>query len=247
MPVPTSFDDLSATASSNSPQGSEPVGTQANEYIQAAFAFIKQLHDGFTPLGTLTAPTGTRLVLQQPAAPAGWTVDATSAFTDAAMRFNQSVTSGGTNAFSAINSGTVSFTTGGTALTTAQMPAHNHGVTDPGHAHANQISDPGHAHGISDPGHAHSGPPGGNFWSTAPGGSSLTFSSGSTTMYQAGGTGSSGTGIGIQGAVTNISMNILSNATGISTQNNGSGQAHTHAFAPNLNMKYADCIVAVKS
>lgn len=46
MPVPISFDDLSETPSANSPPGSEPVGTQANEYIQTAFAFIKQLVNG---------------------------------------------------------------------------------------------------------------------------------------------------------------------------------------------------------
>jgi microcystin-dependent protein len=46
MPVPSTFDDLSETASANSPAGSESVGTQANEYFQVAFAFIKQLVDG---------------------------------------------------------------------------------------------------------------------------------------------------------------------------------------------------------
>lgn len=38
-------------------------------------------------------------------------------------------------------------------LTTAQLPAHNHGVNDPGHNHT--ITDPGHTHGIVDPGHTH--------------------------------------------------------------------------------------------
>src|SRR5690349_16311849 len=46
MPVPTSFDDLSEPPSSNSPAGSETVGPQANDYLQAAFAFIRQLRDG---------------------------------------------------------------------------------------------------------------------------------------------------------------------------------------------------------
>jgi hypothetical protein len=35
--------------------------------------------------------------------------------------------------------------TGFTALSTSQMPAHSHGVNDPTHAHG--VSDPGHAHG----------------------------------------------------------------------------------------------------
>ena len=36
--------------------------------------------------------------------------------------------------------------TGFTALSTSQMPAHSHGVNDPTHAHG--VSDPGHAHAI---------------------------------------------------------------------------------------------------
>lgn len=41
------------------------------------------------------------------------------------------------------------------SLTVAQMPSHNHAVTDPGHTHV--INDPGHDHGVTDPGHQHSG------------------------------------------------------------------------------------------
>lgn len=46
MPVPGSFADISETPSSNSPQGSETVGTIMNQYIQQAYAFIKMLYDG---------------------------------------------------------------------------------------------------------------------------------------------------------------------------------------------------------
>lgn len=46
MPVPSSFSDISETPSSNSPQGSETVGTIMNQYIQQAYAFIKMLYDG---------------------------------------------------------------------------------------------------------------------------------------------------------------------------------------------------------
>lgn len=46
MPTPQSITDLSITAASNSPQGSENVGPTANTYIQAAFAFIAQLASG---------------------------------------------------------------------------------------------------------------------------------------------------------------------------------------------------------
>jgi microcystin-dependent protein len=40
-----------------------------------------------------------------------------------------------------------------TTLSVANLPAHNHAVTDPGHAHS--VIDPGHNHGTSDPGHGH--------------------------------------------------------------------------------------------
>lgn len=54
MPVPNLITDLSQTASSNSPAGTEPIGTNANEYIQAAFAFIRKVYDGvIVPLADL--------------------------------------------------------------------------------------------------------------------------------------------------------------------------------------------------
>lgn len=45
MPVPSSIDDLSTTASSNSPAGTEQVFPLNNDYIQTAFAFIALLRD----------------------------------------------------------------------------------------------------------------------------------------------------------------------------------------------------------
>lgn len=46
MPVPGLITDLSETPSSNSPIGTESVGTIMNQYIQAAYAFIRQIYDG---------------------------------------------------------------------------------------------------------------------------------------------------------------------------------------------------------
>lgn len=40
------------------------------------------------------------------------------------------------------------------ALVVAEIPSHNHALTDPGHTHA--VTDPGHDHGVTDPGHNHS-------------------------------------------------------------------------------------------
>ena len=107
-------------------------------------------------------------------------------------------------------------------LTTAQMPAHAHGVNDPTHAHG--VYDPGHGHGVNDPGDAHNydvPPP-------ATDGDAQGASSGASwldlTKYSTRTTYGSGTGIWISGSGTGIG--IYGAGTGISIQNNGSGQAH---------------------
>jgi hypothetical protein len=54
MPVPSAWTDISATASSNSPQGPETVGPNMNAYLQAAFAYCAQLYAGaMTPTAAL--------------------------------------------------------------------------------------------------------------------------------------------------------------------------------------------------
>ena len=111
--------------------------------------------------------------------------------------------------------------TGGAAtvvLTAAQMPAHNHPVSDPTHAHG--VSDPTHAHSVFDPGHAHSTNAGivNNASSTGGGAFPVTANVGGATINPAGtgiGIFASGTGIGIFGA-----------ATGVTTTNTGGGTAH---------------------
>lgn len=87
-------------------------------------------------------------------------------------------------------------------LTTAEMPTHNHTVSDPSHAHS--VYDPGHAHSINRE-------YGSNDALVAPG----QFSQMSTTPNGAGGTNGAGTGIGIYG-----------NYTGISLASAGSSAAH---------------------
>lgn len=248
MPVPTSISQLSQTPSSNSPLGTENVGTIMNQYIQAAFAFIAQLNASLNPTGTLTAPSGTRLVMQQPSAPAGWYVDPNAALSDCAMRFNQSAGIGGVNGWSSFfYGGAFNGTTSSTAITTAQMPSHNHGVNDPGHNHGTWLSDPGHGHGVSDPGHHHQPASGASFWTNA-GTSYIGQGSGNGAAIAEGTTSNVATGIGIQAAGSNISIGTYGAATGISTQYNGGNGGHTHTWSyGSTNMKYADCIVAVKS
>lgn len=100
-------------------------------------------------------------------------------------------------------------------LTTAQMPAHNHAVSDPGHAHS--VYDPGHAHSVYDPGHSHT-------YSQVTTANGQGSDIGTANNHRTGTTSASGTGIGIYAAVTGVS--IYSGATGISIANNGSGSAH---------------------
>jgi microcystin-dependent protein len=112
-------------------------------------------------------------------------------------------------------------------LSAAEMPVHNHGVSDPGHAHS--VYDPTHAHSVYDPSHQHP----------------LTdFQYDYTNAYwtprncdlvghtqpawpnggQAAPTSYATTGIGIYGAGTGIG--IYASGTGISTYNAGSNYGH---------------------
>jgi hypothetical protein len=96
-------------------------------------------------------PSGTVMLFAQTAAPTGWTKSTTH--NDKALRVvSGSASSGGSVAFTtAFASQAVSGTVGGTTLTTAQIPAHSHSVTDPGHSHStvwNIYSDQGYAPGI---------------------------------------------------------------------------------------------------
>lgn len=58
MPVPTTIADLSATAASNSPAGSDQVGTSLDDYLRAIQAIIKQESVATIDLSTKTI-TGT--------------------------------------------------------------------------------------------------------------------------------------------------------------------------------------------
>jgi len=187
-------------------------------------------------------PAGTVVVFYQAAAPTGWTQ--VTSQNDAALRVVSGTggTAGGTVGFttafaSQAVSGSVSISTatgtvGDTALTTAQLPAHSHGVTDPTHAHG--VYDPTHVHGL--PGNLVSG-------IGAPG----TGSVGQVGPI-GGPTYAAYTGIGIYGA-----------ATGISIQNTGSGATHAHSLtmdaqsgtftgtAINLAVKYINTIICSKN
>lgn len=106
------------------------------------------------------------------------------------------------------------------ALTQAQMPQHNHGVTDPGHTHG--ISDPGHTHGVTDPGHNHS-IYANYYFLSAQGSGTATPYCGPGQMVSTANL-AAATGISIQARATGITA--ASAATSITTQNAGTGNGH---------------------
>lgn len=79
--------------------------------------------------------SGTRLLFQQTAAPLGWTKESNATYNDSALRIvTGAASTGGADAFTTLF-GTAKSTAGFT-LTTNEIPAHAHGVTDPGHTHS---------------------------------------------------------------------------------------------------------------
>lgn len=119
-------------------------------------------------------------------------------------------------------------------LTAAQMPQHNHGVTDAGHTHT--ITDPGHVHVLTDPGHNHALTDPGHVhaisgFNTGPlNGAPMAASGARDAAYFSA---SNKTGITLSGASTGITMaakttGITANAvaTGITTQNAGTSGSH---------------------
>lgn len=242
MPVPSSFDDLSETPSSNSPAGSESVGTQANEYLQTAFAFIKQLVDGkLKPTATIdfNAQKLTNI------ANGDTTSSSKDALTGAQVRAlaykvgevrmwhgavaNIASTWGAGWQLADGTNGTANLkdrfivgagntyapnATGGNATNTLSV------ANMPSHNHG--INDPGHNHSVNDPGHGH----------TAIGGSFVVLGAAGGGNGLAGGGQSFSFPVGTNNANTGVSLNASgtggfnsASGTGISTQSNGSGAA----------------------
>lgn len=244
MPIPTNITDLSETASSNSPGGSEPLGTQANEYLQAAFAFIKQLADGngILPSGPLNMNAQQILNLLD------GVVSSTSAY---AVNARQLISycykvgevrmwsgaaaniaaiwgagwqladgSNGTpnlvNRFVVGGSGTypVGTTGGGTQNILSSANMPAHTHGINDPGHSHTVNDPGHSHAVNDPGHSHV-----ISSQNVTGGGALSSNGASGTVFSS--TNSSATGISVASAGSNVSANSAS--TGVTTQSAGSG------------------------
>ena len=65
MGVPATLADLDPIAANNSPSGSDPIGTNLDDYLRSHAALIKQV----------SFASGTRMPFAQAAAPTGWTQD----------------------------------------------------------------------------------------------------------------------------------------------------------------------------
>jgi hypothetical protein len=106
---------------------------------------VNQVNANATPLGTLTAPSGTRVLFQQASPPVGWSADTSAAMTDCTVRINSATAggTGGTAGWGTWNAQTLNINA--FTLSIAQLPAHTH--TDAGHTHG--VTDPTHTHGVA--------------------------------------------------------------------------------------------------
>jgi hypothetical protein len=223
MPVPSTWADIFTNAAQNSPQGSEPLGNQADDYIRQAFAFAKQLHDGWLAAdGTVkltgALDTGGFGVKNLPA-PVAATDAVTKSYVDTLVTATvphgtvvmwwgapNSVPAGwilcdgynGTpnllDRFPYGAGGSMGIAYGGNSFPVIST------AQMPVHTHV--VYDPGHAHGVYDGGHIHNAP---DVWTNQPGNQVGT---GSVQRNSAVGdnTTASLTGIGIYGSGTGISL-----------------------------------------
>lgn len=145
MPVPSSRTDLSASAGSNSPGGTEvPFPSNLKNYLRALSAFIRQNYDDILALQTSTAalrPSGEITMWSGSVAsiPSGWALcdgsNGTPNLRDrfvigAGSTYSPAATGGSANPSAASNGAhTHSGVTGSHTLTSAEMPAHTHGIS----------------------------------------------------------------------------------------------------------------------
>lgn len=231
---------------------SDTWGGILNTDLDSIDATVKGVDDHKVPSGGIIMWSGSIVSV-----PAGWHLcDGTAGTPD--LRGRMIIGAGGAYAVAATGgAATYSGSTDGHTLTTAEIPAHNHGVNDPTHIHG--LTDPTHVHAINahatgltvnDPTHVH-GAPGGDIFATNNGSGVNGFSNGGNyvgnhDIYNT--TAAAATGISLtdpthihtmNAAATGITMSAV--ATGITIQNNGGGGAHVHTLTniPTLPPYYA--------
>ncbi|MDR5813059.1 hypothetical protein QCE62_05575 [Caballeronia sp. LZ033] len=251
MPLPSTITDLSETPASNSPQGSEPVGTSMNEYFQYAFAFIRQIYDGTLKPLAATNWNGQKLTGLAAGSTSPASTDAVNGSQLRAFSYKYGEIrtwagapaniasvwgagwqlADGTNnspdlrdrfIVGAGSSYSVNAIGGANSVALTVANLAAHNHGVSDPGHAHGYSDPGHSHGYTDPGHSHTLPT--NLWSDNGGGSTVPFQGTIQQAHIAQNTGPSVTGIQITPSSTGIVIGASS--TGITTLNNGSGTAH---------------------
>jgi hypothetical protein len=254
MSVPSSISQLSVTASQNSSAETEPIGNNLSLYLNAGFAFIAQLANGsgltqaqalnmnsyqINNVAAGTASTDAINLGQLHAyLPIGniqmWYGQATQAAVQAAWGTDWALCNGqnGTQNMMdkfPIGAGNLyaNGATGGTTsytLSTANLPVHNHPVSDPSHIHP--FSDPWHSHSTNEAPHAH-GQPNGGVGQAGTDNGGITAASGPNGYGSRGAqsTNAATTGISLNASPTGISIGYAQ--TGITVGNTGSGQAFT--------------------
>lgn len=127
MGVPATLADLDPIAANNSPSGSDPIGTNLDDYIRAHAALIKQAYTG------ALIPSGTRMPFAQASAPTGWTQDTSDSADNRMLRVTKLTGGGVAGSHSPILMNVI--------------PSHTHDISVYGSgAHTHAISDPGHSH-----------------------------------------------------------------------------------------------------
>jgi microcystin-dependent protein len=265
MPIPSSINDLDVNPNNNSPQGSETVGPNANGYLQALGAFIKQIYTGSVkPTATVdfnaqkitniangdTSSTSKDVLTGAQVRALAYKVGEQRMWHGAIANI-ASVWGPGWQLADGTN-GTADcrlrFIVGADGTTYAPgATGGNDSVTLsvaqlPAHSHVvndpthnHAHSDPGHSHGYSDPGHAHASQ-GNGFWVSPPSGGFASGASGPAAMSQTSLTQAAGIGITIGSAATGVTNQAA--ATGITLQNTGTGAAVD--IRPKY---YASCII----
>lgn len=147
-------------ASNPPPPTGENVGHNLPLYFQALYAFIRMAYDGqfdfatslsantqqineladgtvSTDVATIeqliaawNAPSGTRVLLHQAAAPTGWTVDSSASFTDCAVRLNAATAgteTAGATGWTGWGTSATSYNDAGTSLLDNHIAQHTHG------------------------------------------------------------------------------------------------------------------------